>query len=364
MTVHASEIPPPLTTSRPPPSASEFDRISAEFPKPAPLPRVVHAPVRSVPSAQNERKPLRRARFSVDLLVVRAGESATHFRASSATFAIGGLVWSIALALSFAIGWVGHGFAAMPDVVGVLATDARLASGRSLRTAFSFAPASNEPSVVARAQARADELGLGTIPAANELIGGRPRPEWVEAAGTEDDVVDTLRWPVPRGWFVRGYGSGEGGYHRAVDVAGEIGSDVVAAAGGIVGYAGDQVRGYGNLILIVHPGGWVTMYAHNSRNLVTAGQRVEVGQLIGRVGSTGISRGPHVHFELRYRGYNCDPSPLFRPAILHRNGEPSVLTPARWSPLERPPRAIECGRRRRHPGYPRENGSTAHAHVH
>ena len=66
-------------------------------------------------------------------------------------------------------------------------------------------------------------------------------------------MVDTLRWPVPRGWFVRGYGSGEGGYHRAVDVAGEIGSDVVAAAGGIVGYAGDQVRGYGNLILIVHP---------------------------------------------------------------------------------------------------------------
>jgi murein DD-endopeptidase MepM/ murein hydrolase activator NlpD len=159
----------------------------------------------------------------------------------------------------------------------------------------------------------------------------------------------SLRWPVANGWFVRGYGSGEGGYHLAVDIMGRIGWNVRAAAPGIVAYAGDEVPGYGNLVLMVHPGGWVTMYAHNSANSVVAGQSVPRGGILGEVGSTGISRGPHVHFELIYDGQNCDPAALFRPGIRHRDGHLSPLATVDWArPTPRPDR-VRCHARMRHP---------------
>ena len=79
------------------------------------------------------------------------------------------------------------------------------------------------------------------------------------------------------------------------------------AAPGIVAYSGDEVPGYGNMVMVVHPGGWVTMYAHNSANYVVAGERVPAGGVLAELGSTGISRGPHVHFELRHQGKVIDP---------------------------------------------------------
>lgn len=158
-----------------------------------------------------------------------------------------------------------------------------------------------------------------------------------------------LRWPVTNGWFVRGFGSGEGGYHLAVDIMGRIGWNVRAAAPGIVGYAGNEVPGFGNIVLLIHPGGWVTLYAHNSANSVVAGQMVPRGGIIGEVGSTGISRGPHVHFELIYDGKNCDPAVLFRPGIRHRDGHLTPLARADWiRPADRPER-VRCHPRRRHP---------------
>ena len=103
------------------------------------------------------------------------------------------------------------------------------------------------------------------------------------------------------------------------------------------------------MVLLVHPGGWVTMYAHNSANAVVAGERVPRGGIIGEVGSTGISRGPHVHFELIYDGQNCDPAPLFRPGIRHRDGHLSPLATVDWRRPGDRPDAVRCGRRRRHP---------------
>ena len=88
--------------------------------------------------------------------------------------------------------------------------------------------------------------------------------------------------------------------------------------------------------MVVHAGGWVTMYAHNSTNFVVAGERVPRGAILAEVGSTGISRGPHVHFELMFSGRNCDPGPLFRPGIRHRNGRLSgvekVVVDPSWVP--------------------------------
>jgi murein DD-endopeptidase MepM/ murein hydrolase activator NlpD len=197
-----------------------------------------------------------------------------------------------------------------------------------------------------RANGLARRLGLGDRRAASSLLRGRVERRWLAAAGG-NRLPGTLRWPVANGWFVRGYGSGEGGYHLATDIAGEIGWNVRAAAPGIVGYSGNEVSGYGNMVLVVHPGGWVTMYAHNSTNFVVAGQRVSRGAILAEVGSTGISRGPHVHFELLFDGRNCDPAALFRPGIRHRSGRHTPLEHLTWSRDK--PSSIRCAPRRRHP---------------
>ncbi|MGF1468143.1 MAG: LysM peptidoglycan-binding domain-containing protein [Sandaracinaceae bacterium] len=203
-----------------------------------------------------------------------------------------------------------------------------------------------------RALVRARRLGLGTRQVASALLRGRVESRWERAASQgwrRGRTPGTLRWPVTRGWFVRGYGSGEGHYHLAVDIMGRIGWNVRAAAAGIVAYAGNEVPGYGNMVLVVHPGGWVTMYAHNSTNLVVAGQRVPKGGILGEVGSTGISRGPHVHFELMHDGKNCDPAALFRPGVRHRDGHHSPIERVTWSHADDRPARVRCHPRRRHP---------------
>lgn len=192
-------------------------------------------------------------------------------------------------------------------------------------------------------------LGLGSRIAATKLLQGKVDRKWLLAAGgRKNRLPGTLRWPVTHGRFVRGFGSGEGGYHLAVDIIGEIGWNVRAAAAGIVGYSDDTVPGYGNMILVVHEGGWVTMYAHNSVNFVVPGERVPEGGVLAEVGSTGISRGPHVHFELIYNGKLCDPASLFRPGVRHKTRLSSIVQQIWRKPAERPD-AIQCLRRRRHP---------------
>ncbi len=198
------------------------------------------------------------------------------------------------------------------------------------------------------AAARATALGLGTLRAGTALLGGRAEPAWVLAADSFARRSDTLAWPVAEGWFTRGYGSGTDGYHLAMDIMAATGSDVRAAGDALVGYSGNEIRGYGNIVMLIHAGGAITAYAHNSINHVQAGQVVKRGELIAQVGSTGISRGPHVHFELMVDGKNCDPTPLFRPGVPHRDGKQVLVAPLRWDDAdERPP--VRCERRRRHP---------------
>ena len=121
-----------------------------------------------------------------------------------------------------------------------------------------------------------------------------------------------------------------------------------AAARGIVAYSGDEVPGFGNMVLMVHPGGWVTLYAHNSVNFVVAGEQVPAGAVLAELGSTGISRGPHVHFELIYDGKNCDPVTLFRPGVRHRSRLADIPRQT-WTRPTEPPEDLKCFRRRRHP---------------
>ena len=91
-----------------------------------------------------------------------------------------------------------------------------------------------------------------------------------------------------------------------MDIAVVEGTQVHATADGVVLYAGPG-GGYGLVVFIQHPGGFVTVYGHNSKLLVTAGQSVKAGQVISLSGSTGYSTGPHVHYEVRYQGKIANP---------------------------------------------------------
>lgn len=119
-----------------------------------------------------------------------------------------------------------------------------------------------------------------------------------------------LTWPV-RGRVISGFGPRTDGTHNdGVNVAVPLGTDVVAADKGVVAYAGSELKGYGNLILVRHDNGWVTAYAHNERLLVKRGDKVGRGQAIAKAGSTGEVTAPQVHFELRQGAKPVDPVPF------------------------------------------------------
>jgi murein DD-endopeptidase MepM/ murein hydrolase activator NlpD len=109
------------------------------------------------------------------------------------------------------------------------------------------------------------------------------------------------RWPT-QGVITSGFGRRWGRLHAGIDIGAPIGTPVIAAAAGEIVFAGWNSGGYGNMVDIRHADGSLTRYAHNSRLLVRTGQRIEQGQQISLVGSTGYSTGPHLHFEVHPAG--------------------------------------------------------------
>ena len=108
-------------------------------------------------------------------------------------------------------------------------------------------------------------------------------------------------WPA-KGVFTSGFGPRWGRMHKGIDIAAPTGTPIHAAADGVVISAGWNRGGYGKLVDIRHPDGTLTRYAHNSKIIVRKGQRVQQGQMISKMGSTGFSTGPHLHFEIRKGG--------------------------------------------------------------
>jgi murein DD-endopeptidase MepM/ murein hydrolase activator NlpD len=110
------------------------------------------------------------------------------------------------------------------------------------------------------------------------------------------------------GWridpFTRGYR-----FHQGLDLAGRIGTPIYATADGIVidPYANSSMSGYGNVVVINHGFGYKTLYGHLSKILVKPGEKVQRGQIIGHMGSTGRSVGPHLHYEIHYKGTPVNP---------------------------------------------------------
>lgn len=157
----------------------------------------------------------------------------------------------------------------------------------------------------------AHDLGLGTLHTAHALLRTAPRPEWVEAvAGRRSS---TMLWPVESGSFGRGFGytrkERKALQHDGVDIGAEPGQPVRSVNDGIVAYSDNQVNGYGNMIVVVHKDASASFYCHHRANYVFAGQQVKRGQVVGEVGTTGISRGPHLHFEWHVNGRPKDPMP-------------------------------------------------------
>ncbi|AGY58435.1 M23 family metallopeptidase [Gloeobacter kilaueensis] len=101
-------------------------------------------------------------------------------------------------------------------------------------------------------------------------------------------------------------------FHNGIDFAGRRGTPIFATAPGIVGLAGWSRGGYGKRILIRHGRGWSTLYGHLSRIKVRPGMRVRRRQLIGRMGSTGRSTAPHLHYTIFRRGRAINPRPFLR----------------------------------------------------
>ena len=151
-----------------------------------------------------------------------------------------------------------------------------------------------------------------TVPEAVPAPVGAASP--LPTPGTPGKSNAPLRWPVAAPRLTSAFGTRWGKNHEGIDMAAPIGTPVLAAAAGDVIYAGDHVRGYGNMVVVKHEGDLVTVYAHNSLLLVHTGDRVTTGQEIARVGDTGRSTAPHLHFEVRRGEAPQDPMP-FLPAL-------------------------------------------------
>lgn len=143
----------------------------------------------------------------------------------------------------------------------------------------------------------------GAAPKSDKVALATPPPETA--------VAETkLRWPA-QGRIIAGFGGRPDGTHNdGINLAVPQGTEVHAAESGVVAYAGSELKGYGNLVLVRHDNGWVTAYAHNEELLVKRGDKVTRGQIIAKAGATGTVDQPQVHFELRQGSKPVDPVPF------------------------------------------------------
>ncbi|WP_456412344.1 M23 family metallopeptidase [Thiolapillus sp.] len=136
--------------------------------------------------------------------------------------------------------------------------------------------------------------------------------EMLSKRDVREQVIPSGR-PLKHGFISSTFGrrtdpfTGKKKYHKGVDFVGKRGSEVLAVAAGVVTKS-ERTGGYGNVVEIRHADGYVTRYAHNQENLVKEGDRVEKGEPIAMLGSTGRSSGPHVHFEVRRNGKIINPA--------------------------------------------------------
>ncbi|NIQ38946.1 MAG: peptidoglycan DD-metalloendopeptidase family protein [Proteobacteria bacterium] len=127
--------------------------------------------------------------------------------------------------------------------------------------------------------------------------------------GTKVDLAKAkgrFMWPV-RGPIMKKFGRSQSRKHDGIDIDAARGTPIRAADSGKVIYSGDEIKGYGNIVIIKHGPTFTTVYAHNAANLVREGNTVKKGQVIARVGRSGRATGSHLHFEIRNHNKPIDP---------------------------------------------------------
>jgi murein DD-endopeptidase MepM/ murein hydrolase activator NlpD len=177
-------------------------------------------------------------------------------------------------------------------------TQAKASSGgaRKVKTTTIMAPGAKPTAKKAPVTASKEVTGGGKIASGGQL----PAPEAMNGA--------SFRWPV-KGRIISGFGTKpDGGHNDGVNISVPQGTSVKAAANGVVAYSGNELKGYGNLVLVRHANNWVSAYANNERILVKRGDKVKRGQVIAKAGMTGSVSKPQVHFELRKGSRPVDPT--------------------------------------------------------
>ncbi|MGE8942806.1 peptidoglycan DD-metalloendopeptidase family protein [Leptospira interrogans] len=149
-----------------------------------------------------------------------------------------------------------------------------------------------------------------TSPTATDATSAAAPAAQPAVASAPADATSKFRWPV-RGKIIAGFGAAgaNGTKSDGIKLAVPVGTEVHAAEGGVVAYAGDELKGYGNLVLVRHDNGWITAYAHNEELTVKRGDRVRRGQVIAKAGKSGSADTPQLHFELRQGSSPVDPVP-------------------------------------------------------
>ncbi len=212
-----------------------------------------------------------------------------------------------------------------PAAGGEVASSTEPASGKSGIAEVPLPPPAQEaqPAVPAEPPAAQEKPAAGTPPAdedAGEPAAATPTPppppgakvaalppQQAVPAGPGGASGGRFLWPL-HGKILSAYGAKEGGLvNDGINIAAKEGTQVVAADDGVVVYAGNEIRGFGSLVLIKHQNGWMTAYAHNASLLVRRGEEVRRGQAIARAGASGNVSAPQLHFEIRRGSHPVDP---------------------------------------------------------
>ena len=184
-----------------------------------------------------------------------------------------------------------------PAIAQAPAPAAAPSSARKVKTTTIQAPGASAPS----------ETTQSTAPKAASKTPQRVAST-AQLPSPEPMTGNSFRWPV-KGRVISGFGTKpDGGHNDGINISVPQGTPVKAAENGVVAYAGSELKGYGNLVLVRHANNWVSAYANNETLLVKRGDKVKRGQVIARAGTTGSVSKPQVHFELRKGSRPVDPT--------------------------------------------------------
>ena len=186
----------------------------------------------------------------------------------------------------------------------------RIPAGTNASVAQSDAPQKEDANA---SDASSPQVATADIPAKKTGTLTLPKEPTTDPVATLATPIDAgsnlaLRWPL-KGKVISGFGAKPNGLkNEGINIAVPEGTNIQAAEGGVVAYAGNELKGYGNLVLVRHAGGYVTAYAHASQLMVKRGDTVKRGDVIAKAGQTGAVQSPQLHFEVRKGATALDPN--------------------------------------------------------